>query len=196
MRWFPIGLLLRTVPARVRTDGDFAAADPWNGGRQAQFTVEIYKMVPELWGVSVARDARLLGDDLFGIRSGIDGRSHRLPGALVELWRTRRIATEELPRLLYEVQPSLRRSSYLPILHHRRFEVCGAIIGLLCLAIMIACLVAIPEDGTGARALGTFGFGLLAAVLPLLFVFAARRRRRLCRREMERIMACRVRQAL
>ena len=195
MPWFPIGLLLRNVPALVRTEGDFAANDPWNGGRRTQFTVEVYKMVPKIWDVSAARDARLLGDDLFSIRSGADGRSRRLPESLVELWRTGRLATEEIPRLLHALQPAFHRSSYLPILHHRRFEVSGIIFGLLCLGMSIACLAVTPDDGTNARTVGTVGFGVMAVALPLLFVVSARRRRSLCRREMERIMACRARQA-
>ena len=190
MPWFPGYLVLRYAPALVRTGERFSVADPWNGGQQTQFVIEVYKMAPKGWdSATVNRNMKLLGDDLCNIRSSADGKSRRLPESLVELWHTKRVATEALPHLLHRLQPSLRRSDYSPILHHRRFEWAGIIVALVCLGIMIFCRTVIPDDGTGARAIGTFGFGFAAFASLILFAALARHRRSRPRDQMQWILA-------
>lgn len=54
------------------------------------------------------------GLPLFGIRSEIDGKERMLPASLVELWRTSRIPAEALPRLLLQMQSSIKESDYGP----------------------------------------------------------------------------------
>jgi hypothetical protein len=191
MFWFPPYFVIRFAPILVRSEESFVSPDPWNGGAQARFTVEVYKLAPKNWNrAAAAQMGKLLGGDLFNIRSDGDGRSHRLPESLVELWHTKRLTTEELPRLLHGLQPSLRESDYFPILHHRRLEWTGAIFALFCLGMVIFSLTVIPGDAPGgARKIGTFGFGLLGLATPLGFVGFTQRQRNRRHMQMEWILA-------
>jgi hypothetical protein len=190
MVWYPASLVLRLPkPILVGTGEIFMAADPWNGGQSSQFTVEFYKTVPKGMGREYgARMAKLHGVDLFNIRSSAGGPSHRLPDSLTDLWRSKRVATEALPRLLHELQPSLRKYDYYRILHHRRFEWGGALYALFVFGIMILFLISFPNEAAGER-LGTLSIGLLALAILFLSFLLPRRLRNRCRRQMEWILA-------
>jgi hypothetical protein len=193
MFWFPAYLILRDLPKPipVGTGESFTAPDPWNGGKPTQFSVEFYKIVPNGWSRQYAvRMAKLHGVDLFHIRSSPGGLSRRLPDSLSDLWRSKQVATEALPRLLYELEPSLRKYDYFRILHHRRFEWGGALYALFCFGLMLFFLIVVPGDTPGyARAFGTIGFGLLGSAIILQSVLLPRRWRQRCRRQMEWILA-------
>jgi hypothetical protein len=190
MVWYPASLVLKLPkPILVGTGETFMAADPWNGGQSSQFTVEFYKTVPKGMGREYgARMAKLHGVDLFNIRSSASGPSHRLPDSLTDLWRSKRVATEALPRLLHELQPSLRKYDYYRILHHRRFEWGGALYALFVFGIMILFLISFPNEAAGER-LGTLSIGLLALAILFLSFLLPRRLRNRCRRQMEWILA-------
>jgi len=116
------------------------------------------------------------------------GPSHRLPDSLTDLWRSKRAATEALPRLLHELQPSLRKYDYYRILHHRRFEWGGALYALFVFAIMILFLISFPNEAAGER-LGTLSIGLLALAILFLSFLLPRRLRNRCRKQMGWILA-------
>jgi hypothetical protein len=130
-------VIIRFAPQRVRTAASFHAPDPWNAQRPTTFTIEVYKLVPR---GGRAPHARPSPTDLYGIRSEIDGVERMLPEALSELWSTRRITPESLPRLLAELSPNMRKGDIQPLLHTKRHIWTGAIFGLLgfgCLAMSV-----------------------------------------------------------
>jgi hypothetical protein len=191
MSWYPASLVLKNLPKPmlVGSGETFVAADPWNGGARSQFYVEFYKIVPK--GKSReygARMAKLHGVDLFNIRSSDGGPSHRLPDSLTDLWCSKRVATEALPRLLHELQPSLRKYDYYRILHHRRFEWAGSLYALFLFGIMIFFLIAVPDGTVGARFV-PFSFGSLALGILLVSVVLPRRLRDRFRKQMDWILA-------
>lgn len=191
MVWYPASLVLknRPKPVLVGTGETFVAADPWNRGESAQFTVEYYKILRRDWGRAYgARLAKLHGVDLYNIRSSAGGPSHRLPDSLTDLWRSKRVATEAIPQLLHELQPSLRKYDYYRILHHRRFEWAGAFYSLFLFGIMIFFLIAIPNEAVGAI-FAPFSFGLLALASLFVSILLPRVLRNRCRKQMEWILA-------
>src|ERR1700678_3357078 len=194
MAWFPAYLVLRSSrpkPVLVRTGESFAAPDPWNDGKRAEFTVEYYKIVPPGWGRAYAvRMAKLHGEDVFKIRSSIGGASRRLPDSLSDLWRSQQVAIEALPRLLYELEPTLRKYDFLRVLHHKRFEWFGGIYSFFCFGIAISWAIFVPKDaGEFARWLGMVIFGLAGVGILLLSILFPRRWRGRCRKQMEWILA-------
>jgi hypothetical protein len=73
----------------------------------------------------------LAGKDVYGIRSQLDDKERVMPEALAELWRTKAVAPEALPRLLAQIQPTLRRTDMMPLLHMRAHRwLAGAFAGL------------------------------------------------------------------
>lgn len=190
MFWFLPYLVLRHSYALARTGERFAANDPWNGSRQTRFTIEVYKMVPKVWGLKAVADRKWLGPDFFLIRSEMDGRKHWLPESLAELWRTKRVPTAALPRLLHELEPHLRKSSYFPFLHYRRMEWFGVILGVVCLGLLILdWITVVPEDGMRTAAAVALVCALLGGGVPAVFITRGLRERTRCRAEMERILA-------
>jgi hypothetical protein len=191
--WFPPSFLLRTKFMHARTEGHFAATDPWNGGRPTHFTIEVYKRVPKIWDARVVPDRQGVGPDYLRLRSALDGREHWLPESLVELWRMGRVASEALPRQLHELQPHLRKSSYFPALHQHWEEWFSAIFVVVCLGLIVLDWVTVvPEDGVKIAAIIAAALALLGIGVPAAFVAHAGRERRRCRKEMAQILASRV----
>lgn len=105
----------KLVPRRVRNAGGFTAPDPWNGNRHTDFTIEVYVLIDaRVPRSAITKDAGRRGQPMYGIKSEIDGKERMLPASLVELWRTSRIPAEALPRLLRQMQSSLKESDYGP----------------------------------------------------------------------------------
>jgi hypothetical protein len=174
----------------ARTGESFVAADPWNGGKRAEFTVEFYKIVHEYAGrENAAHLERLHGADHFSIRSSAGGQSHQLPDSLSDLWRSKRVAKESLPRLLHELQPSLRSYDYSRILHHRRIEGRGGRYALCPLSFMIIFLFAFLNDRSAVFAMGFVFCGLVGLGILLWSRFFPRWLRNRCREQMEWILA-------
>ena len=98
------------VPRRVRTEGSFQAADPWNSSRLTTFTIEVYKMVHR--SVKVVRDSAMSGPPKFGIKSEIDGQDRMLPEFLQTLWQEKKVASEALPELLHKIEPELKKNDF------------------------------------------------------------------------------------
>jgi hypothetical protein len=102
----------------------------------------------------VVPDRQWVGPDYVRLRSALDGREHWLPESLVELLRTGRVATEALPRLLHELQPHLRKSSYFPALHQHWEEWFSAIFAVVCLGLIaLDWVTVVPEDGVEVAAI-------------------------------------------
>jgi hypothetical protein len=172
----------RRVPRRLRTAETFRAADPWNGRVAADFTVEVYKYVPER--VRDATGIHALGaPERFGIRSNADGVERMLPQSLTELWQERRVSTGQLPRLLHALEPELSPRDLRPM---PRFGGLWAVAGswLVAMASAAAFLV-LSRQATGRGLLnaimlllGVIGLGLaLGFTLALPIVWSRRLRR-------------------
>jgi hypothetical protein len=170
----------------VRSAGGFAAPDPWNENRRTDFTIEVYILVDEdpLKGVMtpikpIRKDPWSWG--VFGIKSEIDGQERMLPESLAELWRTQRIPAEALPRLLQQMQSSLKPRDYEPL--RSKGIIWGtSVIALFLISVVLAC----------AREFETIellAVVLCAMLLPLLPAFIFKRRRARCRQQMEWALA-------
>jgi hypothetical protein len=106
---------VKLKPVRVRTEGHFEAADPWNGGRMTEWSVEGYHHVPEHWQ-GLPQSAMKKPSASYGIRSEIDGVERMLPDSLGHLVRTSAVPLAALPALLVEIAPELKTVDYKPML--------------------------------------------------------------------------------
>lgn len=136
---------LPTQLTKVKTEVSFTAEDPWNGNRRGTFTVDTY--VTTLRSVKAVsadmKEPTWAGGFRRALRSEADGLTRFLPESLVELWRTKQVATEALPGLLQQMEPSLRRSDYRPMLRDRKMKV-GVVFEIVCCAgLVIIAVVAV-----------------------------------------------------
>jgi hypothetical protein len=119
-------VVTRYTPRLLETAYSFDAADPWHGGAPAHFRLEVF------WaGAGTAR--------LYALSSVRADAPRFLPESLVELWRTRQVAAEDLPRLLAAIAPRLCLADRRPMLHDRWVRHAGWLAagsGLLVLAPM------------------------------------------------------------
>jgi len=99
----------------LRTLHQFAAADPWNGNHQAQFTIEEYVMMPS--GVQKAVENSGYAHRI-SIRSK-SGGEHMLPESLVQLWRGGQVSVERIPALTKAIEPRLLKDDFNLILHRQ-----------------------------------------------------------------------------
>jgi hypothetical protein len=127
-------------PRRLETVTTFQAADPWNGGAAADFELDRYKMMPA--GARVVRAGSVWGNDVYGIRSRLDGVDRILPEALSELYQTRRVEPEQLPRLYAALQPTLRTNDFQPLLHVQIHKYVAAAFVVLALVLALLAITA------------------------------------------------------
>lgn len=168
----------------MRSEGGFTAPDPWNGNRRAEFTIEVYKMLnPEAPRGAGGKDSWFWGLPMFGIKSEIDGRERMLPESLVELWQTHRIPPETLPRLLWQMQSSLKQGDYAPTL--RSTKGIQWLVGVT--ALFAICLVL----GFASRLERNEVLLLMltATFIPVPVMLALGMRRARCRKQMEWALA-------
>ena len=117
---------LNQLPVRVRTLSRFRAAHPWFDNQPTDWSLDVYKMVPEYIAENAAPIAAtpapagdLTPSDYLGIRAELDGQYHILPGSLAGLWKTKQVGTEDLPGLLRAVEPRLEQSDFSPLTNSR-----------------------------------------------------------------------------
>ena len=114
------------VPVQMATVTSFSAADPWNGKRPSLMTLSVYQMVNERYSHLLAAQSAqavqtassglaLKINEVLGLRSSVDGRYHMLPIAVTRLWQKQGIRTEDLPRILAEVESGLPTSDYFSV---------------------------------------------------------------------------------
>ena len=117
------GLTLSSSPVQMATVTSFNAPDPWNGNRPALMTLSVYRMVNDRYvklfapqsakAMQTASDGKTLSAaEILGLRSSVDGRYHMLPTSITRLWQKRAIRTEDLPRIVAEVERNLPTSDY------------------------------------------------------------------------------------
>src|SRR5258708_34933299 len=103
------------VVTRLRIEARFTANDPWNENRSTPFLLEAYMPAPK----GTAPPARHNNSCRYGIRPdrgaddrilGVSEEGRMLPESLVRLWRAGRIPAEALPRLLHQMEPTLKGS--------------------------------------------------------------------------------------
>ena len=180
--------IIRLVPVRVKTETSFIADDPWNGNRRTSYTVEAYLSVFK--GSKPPKPKPLGALYMYGIRSDIDGVERMLPDSLSELWRTQRVPPEALPRMLKQMQPTLKKGDYRPMLGNKAQPVImwvvivlWAFLALVPFVISITDPAEFPLSLAVLLALAIGGFGWL--YVYLLFFRAKGRRTR----QMEWILA-------
>lgn len=137
------------VPVQMATVTSFSAADPWNGQRLTLMTLSVYRMVNDRYTqLFAAQSAKAMQtaspgtalkiNEALGLRSSVDGRYHMLPISVARLWQKKAIRTEDLPRILAEVESSLPTSDYFSVRLNPAMKVVIRIIaglGLLMLAV-------------------------------------------------------------
>ena len=100
--------------AWVRTEETFSADDPWNEDRRTVFAIESY--LPSLTGKPVgpwAKDVTVwMTAFTRALRAESDNVKRLMPESLTRLWLAGSIPSDALPRLLKEIQPSLKESDY------------------------------------------------------------------------------------
>jgi hypothetical protein len=91
---------------RLKNEARFVADDPWHQNRRDTFTLDYYVYTAP--GTSVRPNSRPRGYYRHGIRAELSGVDHDLPDSLYFTWRGGGVPAESLPRLLYELQPTLK----------------------------------------------------------------------------------------
>lgn len=117
-------------PRRLRTVETFRAPDPWHGGER-EWDLDLHQLVPKR-----AAEGALWGKELHGLRARGDAVDHFLPEALAELWRRQQVPAPALPRLLAEIEPTLRPGDFTPLLHLRMHRWLAAFFALLALGLL------------------------------------------------------------
>ncbi len=111
------------VPVQMATVTSFSAADPWNAQRPSLMTLSVYRMVNDRYAkLFSAQSAQAMQtaspgtalkiNEVLGLRSAVDGRYHMLPISVARLWQKKAIRTEDLPRILAQVERGLPTSDY------------------------------------------------------------------------------------
>jgi hypothetical protein len=136
---------IKLEPRRLRTLETFTAGDPWSGGT-TEWDLDLHKMVPK--GAQVVREGAAWGKDVHALRAKGEGVDRFLPEALSELWQRQRAPSTALPRLLAEIEPTLRSGDFTPILHMKTHRWLAAFFGLLAL-IFIGLAVRAATAGSG-----------------------------------------------
>ena len=114
----------------LKTEASFIADDPWNQNRRTSFTIDFYVYVNP--GARVRPNSRMApGFYGRGIRSELSSLERDLPDCLYYMWRGSSIPAEVLPRLLHELQPTLKTDDYGIMLSNRQFTVLTWILGIL-----------------------------------------------------------------
>jgi hypothetical protein len=93
----------------LKAEASFVADDPWNANRRDTFALDYYVYTTP--GTVVQPKTKPAGFYRHGIRSELGGIAHDLPDALYFAWRSGRIKAESLPRLLHELQPTLKKGT-------------------------------------------------------------------------------------
>ena len=134
-----------------------------------------------LAGTAPPPGTKSLAGYLYGIRSEIDGAEHMLPEALVELWHTNRISAEALPRLLLQMQPTLKAWDYRPFLRNKMITVLQYV--MIALFTLLALLPVVVSVLTGEIPLEatlwmTPMFGAFGALAMYIIFFRKKARRK------------------
>jgi hypothetical protein len=88
------GMTRVTRPA----EATFVADDPWHENRRDTFSLDYY----------VSASPGAVGQRRHGIQAKLSGVQHDLPDSLYYAWRAGSIKAESLPRLLHEMEPTLK----------------------------------------------------------------------------------------
>jgi hypothetical protein len=91
---------------RLKNEACFVSDDPWHENRRDTFTLDYYVYTAP--GTTVRPNSRPRGYYRHGIRAELSGVDHDLSDSLYFAWRAGRVPAESLPRLLHELQPTLK----------------------------------------------------------------------------------------
>ena len=175
-------------PLFLQTLASFEASDPWEGNRPASFCLEDYVLIAAALGPvkPLAPDSLRVKmmEHRFAVRSQPGGQPHFLPESLLNLYRSKQIPLQELPRILAGLEPGLRKP-------HDYYESSRAwttlwgnrLLGVLALAGLLYWLVQILLEDASQRNSDLRSWGLLvclwvAVCVPIELVYGRRARRR------------------
>jgi hypothetical protein len=94
---------------QLKAEANFVADDPWHENRRDTFALSYYVYTAP--GTVVRPHTKPAGAYRHGIRSELSGVARDLPDSLYFAWRGGRITAESLPRLLHEIQPTLKKGA-------------------------------------------------------------------------------------
>jgi len=94
---------------QLKAEASFVADDPWNANRRDTFALDYYVYTTP--GTVVRPNTKPVGYYRHGIRAELSGVARDLPDSLYFTWRAGRIKAESLPRLLHEIQPTLKKGT-------------------------------------------------------------------------------------
>jgi len=77
------------------------------------------------------------------LRSDADGVARFLPESLIELWLTKKVPIEALPALLKQIEPSLTKSDYKPILRSLRMKIFAIFETICCALLLVISIIAV-----------------------------------------------------
>ena len=136
---------LPTQLTLLKTELSFVAEDPWNGNRPHTFALGDY--VVTLRGMKSVPAKRpespWLGGFHRALRSEADGVTRFLPESLIELWLRRQVSAEALPALRKQIEPSLKKSNYKPMLRSLLMKIFGAFEVVCCSGLVMTAAVAV-----------------------------------------------------
>ena len=155
-------------PIRVKTAATFTAEDPWNQKRSSSFKLNEYLLL--FAGAAVTESTKATGTDFKrALVSEIDGVERWLPDSLSELWRTRQVPAEALPRLLKEAEPTLKNGDYTVVLRNKARWLLVALNTLVFLAFIAFMVVGFVSDE--GQVLPKIGGVLLVAAISWLILY-------------------------
>jgi hypothetical protein len=178
--WFYCRFLVLTP---VRTEARFTVNDPWNQDRSTPFVLEAYTLVSK----GVRPPAGRRESDRYGIRPEPDAvdrilveHSRMLPESLARLWLAGRIPAQALPRLLHEMEPTLKWSDRHTVVLTRAYTILQWYMTILCALWLLARItrdIRLAGHGPAGWGTTTIASVVLACVLNLMF-FRPRARRK------------------
>lgn len=143
------------VPIRSRTVEAFAATDPWHGGRPAQWSLEVFRMVNERIEHIYTRSNRpvpsrsegnqLGRSEVLGLLNTAEGRPRLLPIALTQLWQEGTVAAKDLPRMMALIEPRTVTSDFFSQTARWRRWIVGYFLVLALLAAGAAIVVSVTS---------------------------------------------------
>jgi hypothetical protein len=157
----------------LRTLGRFAAADPWNGNRVTEFSIEEYVMMPS--GSPQAVDSGVFAHTI-GLRSELDGSQRMIPESLFELWKRGQVPAERIPTLARAIAPRVLAEDLNLMLG--RSNVRSMLAVLVTVFLIITGIAAFEELSFAAALAVGAAFSLFIGAIFWLVLRSGRARRR------------------
>lgn len=156
----------RRVPIKLKVLRRFDGTDPWRGGGATEWSISMFRMVPEKFAVAQAWSQTKPREPLSSKVDNDPGPSGRglkrdeaigletpqrdfrlLPYILCRLWRAGEVNERALPGSLHRLEPHLRRVDFRPPPPLLSTAILAAIPGIIMLALLAAFVISSPAPG-------------------------------------------------